>query len=430
MSIYDNLTRVDEEIVKCMKCGNCQAVCPLYAETKSEGAVARGKVQLAGAVLHGRLSVTEELVQKFDLCLTCKACQANCPCGVHVEDIVLAARAEMVRQKGLPWVKNAIFQVLKRPALFDLGLKTGSVLQGAALSFRRDGLASPRFPVGLDTRRILSPLAKKALRSQLPEVNRVTKPRARVAYFTGCMENYIYTDIGLAVVEVLKANDVEVVIPAAQHCCGIPVLMHGDLPTAQEMAADHVRLFAGLKVDAIITACATCLGAWRHYYPDLLEGKPEAEDTSALAAKTYDINEYLVDVLDYRRPAGEVPLKVTYHDPCHMVRGQKVTSQPRQILSDIPGVDLIEMQKPDRCCGGAGSFSLTHYDLSLQINQRKTEDIRQTGAQEVITSCPACRMQLTDGLAQSGYSGQVVHTVQLLARSYAAEKEGTTKSAS
>ena len=423
MTVYDSLRSMEEEIIKCMKCGNCQAVCPIYGETGAEAGVARGKVQLAKGILEGKLPITEGIAARFDLCLFCKSCQENCPCGVQVDRIILTARSVIAKQRGLPLLKNAIFQILKRHKLFEGGLKAGRHLQGLAFQkYSEDSFVSPRFPFGLATKRILQSLAAKTLKEQLQQVSTVPKPKARVAFFSGCMENYLYPDIGKAVVDVLLINNVEVVVPFWQHCCGLPAMIHGDMQTARALARDHLHKFSSLDVDAVITACPTCICALKHYYLELVDGEQGlTQKAKTLAERTYDISEYLVDILDYSRPCGPVTTRVTYHDPCHLVRGHRVVSQPRKILNDIPGAEFIEMKGAESCCGGAGSFCLTHYDLSLKINQRKVEAIRETNTNFVATACPACQMQLNDGLLQAASLQRSTHVVQLLAKAYAAE---------
>lgn len=149
------LKQAEAEIAKCMKCGNCMAVCPIYKETKSEAGVARGKIQLAAALLKGKLPFTQGVEQRMLTCLTCKACTANCPCGVKADEIILATRAALAAKLGLPFIKTAAFSALKRPLLFDWGLKLGSRLQNIFLRDIGQGIKSSRFPHGLDTKRVL-----------------------------------------------------------------------------------------------------------------------------------------------------------------------------------------------------------------------------------------------------------------------------------
>jgi glycolate oxidase iron-sulfur subunit len=414
------LKHYEEEIIKCMKCGNCQAVCPIYKETNREGGVARGKIQLASALLKGELEYTKSLQEKFQVCLTCKACNANCPCGVKPDEIILAVRAALAEKVGLPPAKKAIFNLMAKPGLLDFGLKMGSKLQGLALKKQREKVYSPRFPVGLDMKRTFPPLAEQPFRDTVPEETRLRDGKMKVAFFTGCGTNYIYTAVGQATINVLAKNRIEVVVPKNQHCCGAPVLIHGDRETAIEMARSLVELFGKLAVDAIITPCGTCGGSFQHNFVELLAGEPSYGPMAKnLSQKVYDISEFLIDKVeidpDQLKP---VKMKVTYHDPCHLVRGMNVSSQPRQLLKLVPGLELMEMKNPARCCGGAGSFTLTHYDLSMAIHQKKSDDIRRTGAEAVVTGCGSCRMQLEDGLYQEKMNLPVYHTIEILNMAY------------
>jgi glycolate oxidase iron-sulfur subunit len=148
-----------------------------------------------------------------------------------------------------------------------------------------------------------------------------------------------------------------------------------------------------------------------------------SEKAEILAEKTFDVTEFLVDKIGFRKPEANLDVRVTYHDPCHMVRGVGVSEQPREIIKAIPGVDFVEMEKPDRCCGSAGSFSLTHYKLSSQIRDKKIKDILSVKPDVVATSCGACRMQIEDGLYQADADIPVKHTVMLLSEAYAKEKK-------
>ena len=170
----ETLKMVEEEIAKCMKCGNCMAACPIYKETKKESSVARGKIQLAAAVLKGDLELTKTLQDKFGYCLTCKACNAICPCGVKPDEIIMATRAAMAEDSkvGLPALKKSIFKLVASPKLFDFGMKTGAVFKGFALKKQNEKAYSPRFPVGLDTKRVFPPLASKSFRDSVPVVNK------------------------------------------------------------------------------------------------------------------------------------------------------------------------------------------------------------------------------------------------------------------
>ncbi|MCW2277390.1 (Fe-S)-binding protein [Heliophilum fasciatum] len=431
------LEAAQEQMMQCMKCGNCQAVCPLYAETMHEGAVARGKIRLAVDVLEGKLAPSHELLDKFALCLTCKACEANCPCDVRCVDIILAARAALTEKVGLPLIKRSIYRGLKLRRMFNFGLKVGAQLQGLAMKRvdlgNQGKFRSLRLPLaGIDMRRVIPELATTPLRDLYDEFIPAYggKAKRRVGFFTGCVMNLIYTDTGRAIIEVLRANDCDVIMPKEQHCCGAPVFIGGERAIGRDMARHNLDVFTAMDqkyhLDHIVFACGTCVTSFAESYKELLsDDPPYRAKAETLAAKSIDANALVVTIGGLAKKLAPIPRKVTYHDSCHLARSVHVTEPPRQILRSIPGVELIEMKDAARCCGGAGSFSLTHYPLSQQITSKKAENIAATGAETVTTGCPGCRMTIEDGLAQAGLRQDTVHPLALLQESY--QKAGILK---
>lgn len=428
MNHQDNrlLADIEDALANCMKCGNCQEVCPIYKELKIEPAVARGKLALLEAVLNGHLDISEGFDKKMGLCVSCKACTAKCPCGVKADELIVRGRQAAVSARGLHPVKKAVFTLLNHRKIFDLGMRAAGLFAPLAFKKLPGGLAQiARFPMpGLDSKRILAPFAASPLRSQYPETVSAESPKLRVGFFTGCVINYIYTDTGRSLIEVLHNNNIEVVLPELQHCCGTPVYLNGDTALAKVFAKHNIETFEKYRFDYIVTACGSCTEAWKEEYLHIFRDDPDmAKRAAALAEKVHEISEFLVDVVPFRRDnLGPVELSVTMHDPCHMARGIGVTRQPREVLKAIPGLKLVEMKEPARCCGAGGSFSLAHYDLARKINDRKIEDIASTGAATVATGCGLCRMHITDGLVQNHRTENVLHTIQLLARSYQAGK--------
>jgi glycolate oxidase iron-sulfur subunit len=432
VAVFHSLEAVREELNKCMKCGNCQAVCPIYKETRKEVGVARGKIKLVEALLDGETEMSEGLADRLLLCTTCMACNQICPCGVKFDQILLGARAEAVRKKGLHSIKKYAFFALKHNKLFDLGLKVGARFQGVAFKRVSNKGGRSRFPIGLDQKKIIPALATTPLKDQLPEVTTVANPKMKVAYFVGCMTNYCYPDMGRDLVEVLQANNIEVVTPKQQHCCGTPVYVNGDVETAIAMAKSNLDIFEQTGAEALVLNCGSCTGSWKHHYKQLLDQDTTGYKQKAekWAAKTYDISEFIVKFLKLEQEKlGTVTKKVTYHDPCHLARSQGITKEPRAVLQSIPGVELVEMKNPGRCCGMAGSFSLTFPELSNQILEHKVKDIASTHTAVVATSCPACRMQLSSGVENAGMEHEVVHVVQILAEAYRAKKSSVQKGA-
>jgi glycolate oxidase iron-sulfur subunit len=433
LGAYDELKAIQEELDKCMHCGSCMAVCPIYKTEKVEASVARGKIGVAEAVMEGKLAIDDqEVMSMLFNCLVCKSCMQSCPTKVDFARIMLALRAAIVRKHGLPWLKQAIFSTLRHQELFDRSMKVGALLSGVAFRSAGQQAIAPRSPfafvgkhAGFDEDRLLPALAARPLRDRVPELIQVEKPQTKVAFFTGCSLNYFYPETGEDLISVLKENNVEVVIPKGQGCCGIPVFVHGDVETIRELGRKNLDAMEQSGAEYLITGCGSCGGAWQHEYNEIFSGDPVYGPKAAYwSARTYDISSFLVDVVKYRRPHGKVDLVVTYHDSCHLKKTMKVSREPREILKGIPGVTFKEMLQPDACCGSGGSYVLTHWETSTEIAKRKVEDVERTEADTLTTGCPACMMQLFDNVHRFGHGQEVKHYISILAESYWNEKTG------
>lgn len=414
-----------QQLVKCIRCGTCRSVCPVFTEEDNENTTARGKVKLLESVVEGKLELTPILQERLSKCLLCKACVKGCPSGVKTDELFLSARQAVVSKNGLPIAKRLAFTGLTYRKLFDLALRIGAKFQNLVLKEAPDGRGRiPRVLLpgaGLNNRRIIPPLAKRTLRSQLPEVSHVEKPRARVAFFTGCMLNYIYPKAGQAIVNILQHNQIEVVIPENQCCCGTPAFTSGDQDTGRYLAGQNIKALSG-KFDAIITGCASCGSALQHEYGQILTDPWMKDEWQKMASSVYDITTYLVKFCDLSG-LGPVNMKVTYHDACHLVRGMGVSKEPRQIFDAIPGLEFREMQQPDQCCGSGGTFNMAYYELSRKINDHKLDNAEATGADCLVTGCSACRMHITDGLSQRTSKLKTMHTAELIELAYKADQK-------
>jgi len=412
---------LEEILQKCNRCGACQSVCPVYEESGVESGVARGKISLVKALKKGELDWNPAIAKKLDICLQCKRCTVNCPGGTEGDTIIRWGRTEALNRVGIPLMYRMIARMLlPRRWIFNSAMGMGKLGQKILFRTGPNGQGMlPRIPLGLDKRRLLSPLADKTMKQSLPEVNSIEAPIMRVIYFTGCMANFIYPQVGGSLVRVLNHNRVEVIIPSLQHCCGMPVFASGDLETARMMAKENIKILAGIEADAIVVSCGSCGLALKEHYPELFEGDPEMERMAIqIANRVKDISQIIVD-LDYTNNMSNVETeqRVTYHDPCHLKNGLKVTEEPRRILESISGLVFMETGH-SRCCGSGGSFSLKHYDLSAKITNRCIEELSATGADIVATGCLACRMQLEDAISQMGGKLKVRHTVELLDQYY------------
>lgn len=415
------LHELDDQMVSCMKCGLCQAVCPVFAETMSEGDVARGKIALLENLAKEMIQDPLGVQKKLNMCLLCGSCAANCPSGVKVLDIFLKARVIVNTYMGLPAAKKAIFQgLLTKPALFNSVLDVASKFQGVFTKTANEviGSSCSRIQAPVIGERHFMPLAKKPLRKlEAPRNSRPGKSGYRIAFFPGCLIDKVYPQIGQAVLKIMEHHEVGVYMPAGQACCGIPALASGDKNSFDKLVACNVDVFEKENFDYLLTACATCTATMHEIWPLMSGNLPQSmqDRIAALATKVMDVNQFLVDVLKVEAPVAGTGTKVTYHDPCHLKKSMKVSEQPRLLLKTNPRVEFVEMADADRCCGCGGSFNLEHYTLSKEIGTRKRNDIVASEAQVVATGCPACMLQISDMLSQHHDKVAVKHVVELYA---------------
>ncbi|MGB9792650.1 MAG: (Fe-S)-binding protein [Thermacetogeniaceae bacterium] len=404
-----------EYLDRCSKCGSCQAVCPLYIETRTEPFVARGKIFLLKNYLEGKISLSPKMKEIMSLCLLCKACTYQCPNKIPVDELVISARKEIAEKKGLNFVKKNVFQhLLKNNGRLSIAAKLVYLYQRSGLQWviRRSGILNILGKELSQKERLLPPMAGIPFRLQAPRHISCREPKLKVAYYAGCLTNYVFPNIGHAILKILQRQQLEILIPE-QWCCGIPALASGDEQTAAELAKKNVASFNSSGVDAIITDCASC-GHMLRKYADFLV----SAEAQSFSAKVYDLSEFLDKVIDFRVGERGVPLTVTYHDPCHLKRGQGVYQEPRRLLGSITQLNFVEMKDADRCCGSAGSFNLEHYKLASQIGNRKIQNILQTGADVVVTACPSCMIQLSHHLELNNSKTKVAHLAEILSMTY------------
>jgi glycolate oxidase iron-sulfur subunit len=403
-------------LFKCNKCGSCTSVCPLYQNTVLEGMAARGKLALLEAVAEGRLEAGEAVRAKLEDCLLCGACAANCPSFVPTTDLFLEARAGLTKDLGLPLPIRLLLMALSTPGALAAGTPGLHLFQRLGLPQIANGPLGEKLP----------PVIRAALRSMPPAPLRSYRSRVRgavtngtgvrgtVGYFAGCFMNWGYADAAMATRTMLVRAGFRVEVPEVV-CCGLPHRAYGDIETARNLARKNVAALE--KYDHVVSDCASC-GATLKEYKHLLKDDPEyRERAETLAGRAADISEFLVKQ-GFPKPQFHAPLRVTYHDPCHLVRGQGIKSQPREILKSIPGVEYVEMQEADVCCGAAGSFCVTHPELSEGVGGNKADSILETKTDVVVSGCPSCLTQLKAMLGAKGSTIRVMHPMELLAESY------------
>ncbi|WP_136797118.1 (Fe-S)-binding protein [Desulfosediminicola ganghwensis] len=420
----DHLLEAAKEFQKCMQCGKCRSVCPVFKEFGNELFVARGKNKLAEKIVSGDIQITKRVEQAINECLNCKTCSANCPAGVSPEHVVLRLRWYITTQKGLHFFKALIFrQLLWRKWPITIGCALGGIAQKMLFGIGPKNPVRHLYPLlGFSKRRNFPQLAIKSAQRQLPEVNPPKRgaKKGRIGYFTGCAGNLIYTNVAKSVVDILTGYGYEVVIPKAQKCNGTPVLANGDYEGARRLMEHNFELFHKEKFDAIVVACSSCGMSLKKEIKVFVDDSPELRE---FTGKVFDINEFIEKNIEFKQEElGRLPYKVTYHDPCHMVRGQGIKDQPRNLLKMIPGVEFTEMKNADTCCGSAGSYCITHYDTSIKINNHKIKDIQDAKVDMVATGCPTCVMHISDNLSQHESDENVRFVVEILADSLRAAK--------
>jgi glycolate oxidase iron-sulfur subunit len=426
---------VSDELDKCNRCGFCQTRCPVYRMTGRESSVARGHLARLRAALRGEIPFDDEIRSSLFECLMCRACTAECPPAIETDRAVVAARASYVAQ-GQPLLQRLAFRtVLANPALLRAAVraigwaKRTRLLGAAKLASALGGLpwldrGYLEAPGWMPTPKsfLRERLARRAYRRGVREprvppagfTKPAPTPTKTVGYFVGCAIDCGLPEIGEATLDLLEATGHRVLV-ADNVCCGLPPFSYGDLASARALARKNIDALNSAGADEIITDCASCSSFLREY-PELFdEADPTREAAARAASRVRELAQFLAEV---ELPVGlqEVRAVVTYHDPCHLSRYQGVTREPRDLIRRIPGVEYRELPEADWCCGGAGSYSLSHYDLSMRILERKMSNIRATGAQMVVTPCPACIMQLRYGAGKFGVPVEVIHLTELLKR--------------
>ncbi len=438
---YDDMTR-------CIHCGLCLPSCPTYKETGMETESPRGRLYLMRAFADGKLAADDDGLNKhLDLCLQCRACETACPSGVKYGHLIektldeINHRPEVIEKRRSPTEKALRWLVFRQlfphPARWRaFGVTTRLYQQtGMQKLTRKIGLLRlPLFQkIGLgklpDLEQLVPAISQPMFTPPESEVVLArTEQRYRVALFSGCIMSVAFARVNEATVRVLTRNYSEVVIPKTQICCGALNVHNGDRDFGQEMARRNIEAFEQAEkthgsLDAIIINAAGC-GSTLKEYGELLHHDPVYQERAArFAAKVKDISEFLANI-DFNRDMGRVEKRVTYQDACHLVHAQRIRNQPRTLLKAIPGLDFVEMRDSDKCCGSAGIYNVTHYDMSMQILDHKMERVAQTNAGCIVTANPGCHLQMQVGVKRSHMDEsrdepmEVVHLVELLDQAY------------
>ena len=414
----------ESDLYTCVHCGFCLQACPTYLETGLETESPRGRIALMKAVNEGRVGVTPEVVKHWDLCIQCRACEVACPSGVPYGRLIGATMAQVQRKRELGTIGSIAADVsLKRLVPHQSRLE---MVAGVTRMYQRSGLQSLVRGSGL-LKRIAPTLGH--LEESLPAISATRfraagqvirakgEVRGRVALLSGCIMPLVNGPEMNAVVRILSRNGVEVVVPKNQGCCGAINSHVGDLDMTRELARRNIDAFLADQVDAIVVASAGC-GVRMKEYDHLLADDSEYRDRAIqVSAMVKDIHEYLVE-LPFEPPSGDLNLRVTYQDPCHLANAQRIIAAPRQILRSIPGLELVELSNASVCCGAGGTYTITEREFSLRVLDSKMKAVKTTEADIVATANPGCLLQLKLGAKREGLDVQVKYVTDLLDESY------------
>jgi len=395
----------------CVHCGFCLDTCPTYVLWGNEADSPRGRIVLIGEGLRTDEPMSDEMVTHFDRCLGCMACVTACPSGVRYDRLIERVRPQVERHH-----RRSLFERGLRRMLFGTLPHPRRLRTLAPLMIAGRKLGSDRIPgrVGM-LAKVAPQLSMRDLRGTgFPQhVPAVGEQRGRVGVLLGCVQRVFYADVQRATIATLAAEGFEVFAPQMPECCGALEMHSGEEPAAVTRAEATIAAFNAIEgLDYVVTSAAGCGSAMKEYGE--LVGTPDAQ---RFAERVVDVTELLGSV-EPRAPRGPVPLKVVYHDACHLAHAQKVREQPRAMLRTIPELELLENPvEPDICCGSAGVYNMLQPEAGADLGVRKARNLLDTGADAMAAANPGCAAQLDRHFRELGRPLPIYHPVELVWRS-------------
>ena len=417
----------EEDMYKCVHCGFCLQACPTYLETGLETESPRGRIALMKAVNEGRIGITPDVYRHWDLCIQCRACEVACPSGVPYGNLIEATMSEVERHRKKGFLSRVVGNfvlnsIIPKQRHLELVASLLRLYQWSGLrsAVRKTKILATLAPDLAELEMSSPSVSKRRFQARGQVIPAIGELRARVAMLSGCVMPLMHGPEMDAAVRVLTRNGCDVEITEGQGCCGAIHSHVGDLDRARELARSNIDAFEAREVDAIIVASAGC-GARTKEYDHLLEDDPDyGERAVKFSATVKDIHEYLVE-LPFTPPTGRIERRVTYQDSCHLANAQRVTDAPRAILTSIPGVELVEMERSDVCCGAGGTYTITEREFSLRVLDSKMKNVDKTGADVLATANPGCVLQLQYGTQRYGPPVEVKYVTDLLDEAYQRE---------
>lgn len=419
---FDESHPPDPKLIdSCVHCGFCLSTCPSYRVLGKEMDSPRGRIYLMDAINEGEIALNTATVEHFDSCLGCLACVSTCPSGVQYDKLISATRHQVERNynRSLPdkLVRQLIFSLFPNPDLLRILLFPLLVYQKLGISklLQATGLIKAISPRLAAMESILPEITLKSFQDNLPDIIPAKgEKRYRVGVILGCVQRLFFSPVNEATVRVLTANGCEVIIPKSQGCCAALPEHQGQTEQAKVLARQMIDSFADTNVDFIIINAAGCGHTLKEYGHILADDPEYAEKAKAFAAKVKDAQEFLMNVglTAKLSPLTDKNLTLVYQDACHLLHGQKISVQPRQLLRKIPGVTLREPLDAALCCGSAGVYNMLQPEVAEELGKQKVQNLLNTGAELIASANPGCTLQISKYLPDNKIS--VMHPMELL----------------
>ncbi|MDP8992245.1 MAG: heterodisulfide reductase-related iron-sulfur binding cluster [Actinomycetota bacterium] len=409
----------DKELVDvCVHCGFCLPTCPTYVLWNEEMDSPRGRIVLMNVALEESGELSDSMVEHWDRCLGCMACVTACPSGVEYDKLIEATRPQVERNYERRLSERAFrrfaFEAFTHPGRLRAAVPAMVAARRLGLTRAADGRLG-RFPKLRALLSLLPDVGLKAAAARMPEVTPAQGTRrARVGLLLGCVQRVFFHDVNAATARVLSAEGFEVFAPRNVRCCGALMLHSGFEAGALELAKKLIDAFE--DCDYVAVNAAGCGSSMKDYGHLLSDDEEWAERGKEFSEKVRDVSQLLCewDPVASRQP---VPLKVAYHDACHLAHAQKVRSQPRRLLRDIPELELVEPAEWEICCGSAGIYNLLQPEAGRDLGRRKAQNLLDTEADAIASANPGCTLQIATYLREQGRSLPVHHPVELVDRS-------------
>lgn len=358
-----------KKLRSCIECFSCLSACPIIKETSEYAGpyfmryISKFALDPRDKEARAKLGVDEGLY----CCTTCGKCKEICPKEISPVGGAIEKLREIACREG-------VGPLPPHREVKELISKTG---------------------------RSVEPLGEGFIKTVSGESK---KEKPKIAFFTGCLVDYRQQEIGFALLKVLENNNVDVIVPEDQVCCGSPMIRTGQTDIVEQLVAKNKEIFEGY--DTIITVCAGCGATLKNDYPKY-----------GVKLNVVDISEFLADNLN-TEDMKPLNMRVTYHDPCHLARGQGITEEPREILKKIKGLEFVEMEEPDQCCGAGGGVRSGKPEIAAALGKKKAEMIKKLNVDAVVTICPFCQINVEASLKEEGIDIPVLNILRLLEMAY------------